>query len=349
VNRRGRTTVALLVAVLGLVLVAGVVVGAVRYVGSAVFGAPADYPGPGVGAVTVQVHEGDTVAEVGRGLADADVVRSVAAFLAAASDEERATSVQPGFYALRRRMRAADALAALLDPRFRLQGRVTVPEGFTLRQIVQTVAASTQIPAAALEAAARRPAQLGLPAYAQGRVEGFVFPATYDVEPDDTAVTVLAAMVDRFEQAADEVDLATAARAGRITPLEAVIVASLVERETRIDAERARVARVIYNRLDTGMRLQIDATIQYALGKPKARLLTRDLQVDSPYNTYQRPGLPPGPIASPGLASLRAALHPAAGGWLYYVVTDPATGRHEFTASYSEFLRLKAKGKAAQR
>ncbi|HLZ37109.1 MAG TPA: endolytic transglycosylase MltG [Mycobacteriales bacterium] len=348
-NRHARALAVLVAAGLGLMLVAGVAVAAIHYVGSAVSGPPADYPGPGAGSVTVQVREGDTVARVGRRLVLAGVVRSPEAFVAAATGEERATSVQPGFYALRRRMRAADALAALLDPRSRLQGRVVVPEGYTLRQVVQAVADSTEISRASLDAAVRRPALLGLPAYARGRVEGFLFPATYDVEPDDTAVTVLRAMTARFQQAAGEVDLVNASRAGHISPLEAVIVASLVERETRIDVERPKVARVIYNRLDEKMLLQIDATIQYALGKPKARLLTKDLSIDSPYNTYRHPGLPPGPIANPGLASLRAALHPAAGDWLYYVVTDPEEGRHGFTASYDEFLRLKAEGEAARR
>ncbi|HZG94673.1 MAG TPA: endolytic transglycosylase MltG, partial [Mycobacteriales bacterium] len=124
-----------------------------------------------------------------------------------------------------------------------------------------------------------------------------------------------------------------------------ITLASMIERETRIKAERPKVSRVIHNRLDAGTRLQIDATIQYLLPKPKKSLSAADLKIESPYNTYLHKGLPPGPIASPGRASIEAALAPADGPWLYYVVTDAKTGKHTFTASYEEFVDLKNKAK----
>jgi UPF0755 protein len=118
----------------------------------------------------------------------------------------------------------------------------------------------------------------------------------------------------------------------------------MIEREARIDADRGPIARVIYNRLQRGMPLQIDATVQYALGKQKERLLYADLEVASPYNTYKVPGLPPGPIASPGRAALRAALDPPPAPWIYYVLSDPS-GAHAFAANSADFERLKAEAR----
>jgi UPF0755 protein len=125
-----------------------------------------------------------------------------------------------------------------------------------------------------------------------------------------------------------------------VTPYEVVIIASLIEEEARIPEDRPKVAAVIYNRLAREMNLQIDATVLYALPRHKERLTYEDLETPSPYNTYLHPGLPPTPIASPGLASLEAALQPADADYLYYVVIDDS-GRHAFTASYEEFLRFK--------
>jgi UPF0755 protein len=125
-----------------------------------------------------------------------------------------------------------------------------------------------------------------------------------------------------------------------LSPYQILTIASMVEREAKVPEDRPKIARVIYNRLAKGQPLQIDATVQYALGDGKPRLSTEDLQVDSPYNTYLHTGLPPTPIASPGEASIEAAIRPADGPWLFYVLID-GDGHHAFTASATEFARLK--------
>ena len=139
----------------------------------------------------------------------------------------------------------------------------------------------------------------------------------------------------------------TRAHKANLTDYDVVIIASMVEREARVAQERPLVAAVIWNRLRKDMLLQIDATIQYALGETKPVLTYQDLKIDSPYNTYKNPGLPPTPIANPGLASLQAAADPAAADYLYYVARNDGTGRHYFSASYDQFLVDKAKAAAA--
>jgi UPF0755 protein len=311
---------------------------------SSQFESAPDYPGPGGAEVTVEVQPGQTAADVATTLREADVVASRSAFLEVANPDPRAAGLQPGFYRLQAQMKAADAFELLLDPTARVLGRVTVPEGYTVGQTLDALAKGTEIPLADYEAAAADTASLGLPAYAQG-LEGFLFPATYEVEPGSTATEVLAMMVGRYEEAAQAAGLEQKAEALGITPYEAVIVGSLVERESRVDDELPKVARVVYNRLEHGIPLGIDAAVLYGLGRTSGGLTASDLAKDTPYENRRQAGLPPTPIASPGQAALEAALAPAQGDWLYYVLAD-AEGRHLFTADYDEFLRQKEKSQA---
>lgn len=304
-----------------------------------------DYTGSGTGSAVVQVKDGDTAYSLAPRLVALDVVKSAAAFRKAAADNSKASSLQPGVYQLHKRMSAASALALLLDPRSRLQGRVTVPEGSTENQTLALIAKNTDIPLADLKAAAGNPAALGLPSYAKG-LEGFLFPATYDVQPGTSAVEALSMMVQRFQQSADSNDLVAGSRALGLTPYQVVTVASLIERESRLSDEYPKVARVVYNRLKKNMTLGIDASILYGLGRTSGVLHQSELEKDTPYNTRLHTGLPPTPIASPGDVALQAALHPAPGDWLYYVLMDK-NGRQLFTADYQEFLRQKAKSQAA--
>jgi UPF0755 protein len=346
VRRQRRSFAAVLVSLVILgALATGLVLGGQRLFDGFI-GGPDDYSGPGSGSVTIQVPDGAGGLKIGQVLLEAEVVKSVGAFTAAFNANKDSRGIQPGFYKMRKHMKASDALLLLLDPKARLRARLTIPEGFTVKQTLAKIAKDSKIPLKDLQAVAAKPAKLGLPAYANGQLEGFLFPATYDIQPNATATTVLKQMVTQFKSEAKRLRLEERAAEKNITPREAVIVASLVEEETRIDKERPKVARVIYNRLRKDMALQIDATIQYLLPKPKNPLLTADLEIDSPYNTYKYTGLPPGPIAGPGAASLEAALAPADGTWLYYVVINKK-GEHGFTPSYNEFLRLKAKGKKA--
>ncbi len=156
--------------------------------------------------------------------------------------------------------------------------------------------------------------------------EGFLFPATYDVAPDATAESTLKQLFKAYDTAADKAGVTRTNR----TPYEIVIIASLVEAEARHAEDYGKVARVVYNRLEKGMPLQFDSTVNYALNADKQIVTNQDLGVDSPYNTYKNTGLPPGPINSPGLAALQAAVNPTAGDWLYFVTTNPKTGETKF-------------------
>jgi UPF0755 protein len=169
-------------------------------------------------------------------------------------------------------------------------------------------------------------------------MEGLLFPDTYRVDQNEDEQAVLARMVTKLDEVATELGYAdAAARVGR-QPYEVLIVASLVEAEAKVDDDRAKIARVIYNRLQQGMTLGIDATVYYALQRKGGPLTRTDLAVDSPYNTRVNPGLPPTPIGLPGRASLEAAINPEPGPWLYYVLSDEE-GHHAFSESYEEFQR----------
>ena len=334
--------------VLGLlaVLVAGGAVGGRRIYDKLVDSPAPDYPGPGTGEVVVEVPAGATAGVIGVILAEKGVVRSAGAFREAAVADERSLGIQPGFFRLRLRMRAAVAVELLLDPAARIRGRFTIPEGTSVGRTLEIIAKSVDdLPLAQLQAAARIPAALGLPAYAKGRLEGFLFPATYDVEPGTTAAEVLSMMVARYARAATATGLEARAEALDLTPLQVLTVASLVEAETPKDDQRGKVARVVYNRLAKGQRLEFDSTIKYVFaerGEVKTRILFKDLEVVSPYNTYRNAGLPPGPINSPGEDAMLAAVDPEPGPWLYFVVIDKA-GNSAFSESYEEFLRNRAR------
>jgi UPF0755 protein len=330
----------LIVAVVVLALVAGVVLGG-RAIYASVLGAP-DYKGAGSGKVVIQIAAGDTARDIGATLAAKGVVKSAKAFTKAAKADSASSKLQPGFYLLHLKMAAAQALALLEDPKSRQRGRVTIPEGIALSAIVDRLVKFTELKREDIVTALGNPSVLGLPSYARNKPEGFLFPATYDVEPGTGAVSALMQMTEKFGEEAAAVDLETGAAKLKLTPYQVVTIASLVEAETPLDEDRGKVARVVLNRLAAGMPLQLDSTINYIRAQKKARLSLADISVASPYNTYKNKGLPPTPINSPGLKALQAALAPAAGDWIYFITIDKA-GHSLFTKSYSEFLAAKAK------
>jgi UPF0755 protein len=304
----------------------------------------ADYSGSGTGQVVVQIQPGDSAGDIGATLLAKEVVKSVRAFTRAAGDDSRSRGLQPGYYMLRLHMSAKSALALLLDPKSRVRGRVTLPEGIPLSTVIARLVKYTELPRADIIAALENPAVLGLPGFAGRHVEGFLFPATYDVEPGTGAVEALQMMTEKFAEVAAGLDLESRARDLGLSPYEVVIIASIIEQETPLDADRPKVARVILNRLKAHMPLQLDSTVNSVRTERKARLSLEDLRVESPYNTYQHQGLPPTPIDSPGERALEAALAPAQGDWLYFITIDKQ-GHSLFTSDYQEFLRAKAKAK----
>lgn len=306
-----------------------------------------DYDGPGSGEVTVEVKEGDTATDIGRTLHDAGVVKSVEAFYEAAIADDRSLGIQVGFYPLAAEMKATDALEILVDPANLILSRVAIPEGYTLKQIVAKIAADTEWPIEDVQAALDDTAALGLPEYADGNPEGYLFPATYSLTPTDTPASLLGKMVARWSEAAADADLEGRADELGYTPAQVMTIASLIEAEGRGD-DMPKIARVIYNRLETPGaptygKLEIDATVNYAIGRDDlgVALSSADLAVDSPYNTRKYAGLPPGPIEAPGDDAIQAALNPAEGDWYFYVTVNLATGETKFAKEYNDFLAYK--------
>jgi UPF0755 protein len=303
---------------------------------------PADYSGPGTGEVVVQVASGDTATSLGPKLAELGVVASARAFVLAAEHSSNTGGLVPGFYKLHEHMKASLAYALLLSPSNLVQITVTIPEGWRLSQIVAWLGTKSGLAASAYEQVLRDPAPLHLPAYAKGNPEGYLFPATYEVLPHETALGVLTGMVQRFDQEAATLNLAAAARRVHLTEDQVIIMASLVQAEGGRVSDYPKIARVIYNRLAQNIPLQLDSTVLYGLNKYGIIASEQDLSSTSPYNTYKVKGLTPGPIDSPGAAAIEAVLHPASGNWLYFVTVNPKTGLTLFTASESQFTQYRA-------
>ncbi len=301
------------------------------------------FPKPGAD-VTVQVEQGDSTSRIAQKLHDADVVTSSLLFRSLAWMEGRGKDFQAGIYRLHVGMHYGEVFA-LLEQGPQAAARVTIPEGFSLKQVAERVGQDTFISEDAFLAAAvsGRFTSDYLPA-GKSNLEGFLFPKTYDLSAGDDGSSLIQQMLDQFDKETAGLDWSQAEKLG-LSKYQVVVAASIIEREAQLDKERPIVAAVIYNRLATGMMLQMCSTVQYTLaqtpGQPtwKETLSYDDLKAESPYNTYLHFGLPPGPICNPSLASLQAALRPAQVDYLYFVATG-TDGSHFFTKSYDEFLRV---------
>lgn len=292
-----------------------------------------DYPGPGAGEVDVTIPAGATGADMAVLLVEADVVASARAFTDAFAANPDAPSIQPGTYRLQLKMRAADAVAALVNPGNRVVTRVTIPEGFRLSQVLERLASVTAVPIEDFQAALADPAAIGLPAEAGGNAEGWLFPATYSFEPEQTPAQMLGAMVAQTVSVLDQRGVPAEAR-------QAVLIkASLVEEESPGGDASPMIARAIENRLANGMRLEIDAAVAYGANVPGTAITEETKALDTPYNLYLHAGLPPTPIASPGAASIDAVLAPADGPWLFWVTVNLETGETRMAETYPEHLQ----------
>ena len=280
----------------------------------------------------VVIARGSTFGDIARQLAENGVITSAPAFRLLARMRHADVDVHAGAYRFPPRQSADEVLRALLTGGAQVATWITVPEGFTAEQIAQRLQQSGIGQAAAFDGAFSS-ATLVVDGTRTKGVEGFLFPSTYLVPLDASAQQVLKQMSDEFFKQLPT-DAAPRARALGVTVPQGVTVASLVEREAKVDADRPAIAGVIYNRLRVHMPLQVDATIEYALPSHKAELSFADLKIDSPYNTYVHEGLPPTRIANPGRPSLEAAFHPAKTDMLYYVYCG--NGRHVFAKTLAE-------------
>jgi UPF0755 protein len=343
-----RSRVGSIIAVfLALIVVAGLL-GGLLILGMKLIktGGADDYPGPGTGTVNIRVLPNASTQTIAATLAANGVIKDSGTFLAITANDDRVRRIQPGTYVMKLHMSCSGALDLLLDPSSRLTTRVVIPEGATVKKIQQLLATKGGLNADDLAVALGNTTALDLPPYANGNPEGFLFPATYDIDPSATAGDELKAMVDRWKQAASDDSLVSKAKNAKMTPYDVLIVASLVQAEVQ-PKDFSKVARVIYNRMAHNKPLQLDTTVLYALGRTGTTSLTpQDLQTPSPYNTYLHKGLPPTPIDNPGEAAITAALNPAKGDWIYYVTVNLKTGETKFTNNYHQFLVYKQELKA---
>lgn len=298
--------------------------------------------------VTLEIPEGATTSEIAALLQERKVVRSGFAFRVAARLRGQGSSIGAGRYALQTNISVQEALDVLEEGPIVETFTVTIPEGLRVEQVAERVAEDLGLDRKEFLASAKSGSHALPPYLPEGSpsVEGFLFPKTYEFVTDVSEDQVIQRLLEQFEEEVGGLDWSAREGLG-FSPYEQVIIASLIEREAKVDEERAKIASVIYNRLREEMLLQIDATVEYALPEHKNRLTYEDYEYPSPYNTYLHPGLPPTPIASPSLASIKAALRPAKTDLLFYLVVDPETGRHAFAETYQEFLNLKAQAQSA--
>ncbi|WP_402371735.1 endolytic transglycosylase MltG [Isoptericola rhizosphaerae] len=304
-------------------------------------GAPEDYEGPGADPVQVVIPEGATGSQMGQVLAEADVVASVGAFNDAFESAPGAAGIQPGTYELHTQMSASGAVEALLTNE-KVETEVTIPEGYTVEQVVDRVASITEFSREAIEEALADPKAIGLPKAADGNAEGWLFPKTYNVQPDDEVTDLLSTMIDQTKAELDSLGVDKDDRQDVLTK------ASIVEKEAP-DGYRGEVARVIENRLDRGSPLGMDAVDAYGRQKPADQITVSEFNdSDFPYASRQQVGLPPTPISNPGVASVEAVIDPPEGGWIWYVTVNLNTGETKFTDNYSEFEQFKSEYQAWQ-
>lgn len=286
--------------------------------------------------VRVVVEPGTPVRSLGARLAEARVVRSPVLFELWLRARGDAGSIQAGTYDFP----AGVSLPRVLDMLVRgetLLASVTIPEGLRLEQQAGVAARQLGVDSAAFVSAATDSLLADTLGVEAPTLEGYLFPETYRVDPGIESRELVRLMVGGFHDAFGEEWQTRADALGRSVH-EIVTLASIVEEEARVPEERGVIAGVFWNRLREGMKLEADPTVQYALGSHRQRVLYRDLEVDSPYNTYLYPGLPPGPIASPGRASLEATLYPDSVPYFYFFATGEG-GRHTFSETFAEHNR----------
>ncbi len=290
----------------------------------------------------VHISPGSSTTQIANLLAREDVIRSPIFFRLLVVLSGRADNLKAGYYYFPEGANLFDVIEQISQGRS-LSYRVTIPEGLTLEEIASKIEEAGGVPAEDfLQAAEEMDVDLSyLPDEdfsGDYRLQGYLFPATYTFPMGSSAREIIMKMVARFNEELSK-EMKEQAEEKGFTIHELITIASMVEREARLDEERPLISAVIHNRLELGMYLQIDATVQYALPEWRSRLLYEDLRVDSPYNTYLYQGLPPGPIASPGRSSIQAAFYPADVDYLFYVARPD--GSHFFSRTYEDHLHFR--------
>lgn len=288
--------------------------------------------GGGEGNARITVPMGASMRIAADSLEAVGVIRSARAFRFYAKLTGRDRNIKAGTYLLDRGASWNEIIKALVEGRG-IVLTVTIPEGWDLKTIIPVVADTMNVSAASLDSATRDTALIRRLDVPIPTLEGYLFPETYLIPEGSEALPIVRRLVAEFERRWKPEWNDQLKKLG-MTRHQVITLASIIEKEARVDTERPTISAVYHNRLKRGMLLQADPTVQYALGRHTTRVLYRDLEVKSPYNTYQNVGLPPGPIASPGSASIQAALFPADVPYLYFVAHPD--GHHEFRTTFRE-------------
>ncbi|OXM86793.1 endolytic transglycosylase MltG [Paenibacillus rigui] len=296
----------------------------------------------------VTIAPGTGPVKIAGALEQSGIIRNAQVFTYYLKYKEQGSKFQAGEYEMHPGMTYAEIIDMLNKGLVvKEQGtKLTVPEGFTVRQTADKIQQQFGIDSASLLQAAQQYTEFTAKSFAQipkqpqlkNRLEGYLFPETYewakDTKPEEMLDRMMLELDKKLESLPEHWEQSLASKG--LTFHQMMTVASLIEREVAVEEERPLVAGVIYNRLKKGMPLQIDATVQYLFDKPKDRLFEKDLQLESPYNTYLHSGLPPGPIASPSLASIQAAIFPEETKYLFYVTKKDGSKGHLFAETYEQ-------------
>jgi len=294
---------------------------------------PNDFTGSGTGKVIVTIKDGQIGEDVARTLVAAGVTKTFDAFYDLLLKQNPQVNFHPGSYSLKKEMSAKSAFKALEDPKSKVVTRVVLPEGITVKGVIARLAdlsQATGITKEQLTAAAADYTSYGLPPEAPS-LEGYLFPATYSLDPGTSAHAIFQTMVDTMFKRLDADGVAVADRHHVLT------LAALTQKEGGSDSDFYKVARVWDNRIAQGMHLQSDATVSYGVGGTTISTTPEErADKSNPYNTYANAGLPIGPISNPGQAAIDATLHPANGPWLYFVLVNGETGETVFSTTLAD-------------
>jgi UPF0755 protein len=286
-----------------------------------------DFEGPGVGEVVVRIEAGEDGLVISEKLLEAGVIRDFDSFYRFLIEENAV--FYPGSFMLKLQMSNANVLKVLSNPANALTYRVTIPEGFRAVQIFKELSEVSGIPVSEFEKAAEDLSGLGIPEQAL-TVEGYLFPATYSFDKEATAKSIIETMVSRMKK--ELVDIGVPERQWH----EVLTLASIVQREAKLEPDFFKVSRVFANRIESDMKLETDPTITYSYSGKDMSEVSREEQIKHGYNTYLLPGLPPGPIASPGSLAIEATLNPVPGDWLFFVTINLASGETKFSRTLAE-------------
>jgi UPF0755 protein len=296
-----------------------------------------DYQGEGYSSVLVDIQPGDTGETIANSLVEMGVVKNFRTIYKLILEAN--PKFYPGTYKLRLHMSAQAALEALLDPNGSVTNRILIKEGLRANVILDKLAAETGISRSEFSAAAKQRAAIGLPADAVS-IEGYLFPATYTFSPNATAVDILKSMIGRMQQELDKFGVSAKDRHRVLT------LASIVQKEARQEPDFYKVSRAFLNRIKIGMHLQSDATVSYGVDGNTVSTSAADRANNNGFNTYLHAGLPVGPISSPGAVAIDAALHPAAGSWLFFCAVNLETGETVFSTTLAEHEKAVAQWRA---